>query len=150
MKKEIRLGSPEETFQFGKKLASFLVQGGFVALYGDLGSGKSVIARGIADHLGVKNIASPTFTIMQRYDTAPLFYHIDAYRLSNADELYDIGYEECLKKGVLVVLEWANIVSSALPDKRIDIYLTGSGAEPREACIVCDEEMISKEFFQGL
>lgn len=150
MNKKIILDTQFDTLQFGRRIASVLPKGGFVALYGDLGTGKSVIARGIADHLGVQNVASPTFTIMQRYDTHPVLYHIDAYRLADSNELFDVGFEECLRDGALVVIEWADIVSDALPVKRLDIHLTGSGTEPRTACLDCDERLICKEQFQTL
>lgn len=150
MKKEILLCTQEDTLQFGRKLASLLKKGGFIALYGDLGSGKSVLARGIAEYLGVEDISSPTFTIMQRYDTEPVLYHIDAYRLADSDELYDAGFEECLAPGTLVVMEWADIVYDALPFVRLDIHLTGSGSEPRKALLECSEKMISGEIFQTL
>lgn len=150
MKKEIFLNSADETLRFGSKLASVLSEGGFVALYGDLGSGKSVIARGIAGSLGIEDISSPTFTILQRYETTPVLYHIDAYRLSGADELYDVGFEECLKPGILVVLEWADIVASALPKNRLDIYISGSGTESRKVEIICNDSLMDEEKFHNL
>lgn len=150
MKKEIILSTEHETFSFGRKLAAYMPRGGFIALYGDLGSGKSVLARGIGDYLGLSNITSPTFTIMQRYDTIPVLYHIDAYRLSSEEELYDIGYEECFSETSLIVLEWADIVPNALPSCRIDILLHGNGMEPRTAEINCMDELFSEEQFLAL
>lgn len=150
MKKELVLYSESDTFLLGKKIAAYLPNGGFIALYGDLGCGKTVIARGIADFLGIKDITSPTFTILQRYDTSPILFHIDAYRLSNEDELFDVGFEECLKKNTLVVLEWADIVLGALPSKRIDIQLMGSGTEPRSAVISSADGIFTEEQFQSL
>lgn len=150
MKKELILASEADSDLLGRKIASLLPNGGFVALYGNLGSGKTVIARGIAAQLGITNISSPTFTILQRYDTEPVLYHIDAYRLSNEDELYDVGYEECLGKGNLTVMEWADIVPNALPDKRIDLHLEGSGSEPRKAIIVCRKDILTEEQAESL
>lgn len=150
MKKELVLSTESDTFSLGRKIASFLPQGGFIALYGDLGSGKSVFARGIAAYLGINTIASPTFTILQRYDTEPVFYHIDAYRLSNENELYDVGYDECLLSKSIVVLEWADIVPNALPDTRIDIHLIGSGFGPRTAVIDSYQDILSEDQFAAL
>lgn len=150
MKKEILLPDESDTLSLGKKLAAVLPTGGFIALYGELGTGKSVLARGIGAQLGICNVTSPTFTIMQRYDSKPIFFHIDAYRLSNEDELFDVGFDECLQSNVLVALEWADIVPNALPSKRIDIYISGTGTQPRNARIECAEGVLSKEQFLSL
>ena len=144
MKKELVLFSEEDSFVLGRKIASSLPMGGFVALYGDLGSGKTVIARGIADYLGIINIQSPTFTILQKYNTNPVLYHIDAYRLTCEDELYDIGYEDCFIENALVVIEWADIVPQALPLERIDVHIYGSGSEPRRICIEYPDNLLLK------
>lgn len=150
MRKEFVSNSEDDTYYLGKKLASYFTDGAFFALYGDLGSGKSVFARGVGAYLGVNNIASPTFTIMQRYETTPVFYHIDAYRLSGADELYDVGFEECLRGGAIVVLEWADIVSCALPVSRVDIHFSGSGTDPRKIVMESDNLVLTEEQLSSL
>lgn len=150
MTKELILSSEADMLLLGRKLGKCLSKGGFIALYGNLGSGKSVLARGIGECLGLENITSPTFTIMQRYDTNPIFYHIDAYRLSGESELFDIGFEECLKRGCLVALEWADLVPGALPNERMDIRISGNGMEPRTIRIECSENVLSEEQFLSL
>ena len=147
MKKELILRSENETLSLGHRIASAFSEGGFIALYGELGTGKSVLARGIAEQLGIDHISSPTFTILQRYDTDPAFIHIDAYRLTCADELYDIGYEDCLREKAIIAVEWADIVTEALPERRLDIRISGSGSEERRTVLELSDGVLSEEQF---
>ena len=125
----------EDMLALGKQIAERLDRHGFIALYGDLGAGKTVLARGVAKAFGVDHVSSPTFTIVCEYPTEPKLYHFDAYRLSDADELYAIGYEDYLKDDALIMMEWANLVASALPKERLDISISGSGMEARTVVI---------------
>ncbi len=119
----------------GARIADQLGRHGFIALYGDLGAGKTVFARGVASTFGIKHVSSPTFTIVSEYHTEPRLYHFDAYRLSDADELYAIGYDDYLQDDALILMEWANLVSPALPEERIDITIVGSGMDKRAVTI---------------
>ena len=82
--------------------------------------------------VGTSEVRSPTFTIVHEYETNPRLIHFDAYRLSDAEELFAIGFEEYLAQDAVVVLEWAERVPEALPNERLEIHLSGSGEEPRE------------------
>ncbi len=126
----------EDMLALGKRIAERLDCNGFIALYGDLGTGKTVFARGVAQSFGVDHVSSPTFTIVCEYPTEPKLYHFDAYRLSDADELYAIGYEDYLKERSLILMEWANLVESALPNERLDVSIAGSGMDARTVRIV--------------
>lgn len=126
----------EDMLALGKRIAERLDRHGFIALYGDLGAGKTVFARGVAQSFGVDHVSSPTFTIVCEYPTEPKLYHFDAYRLSDADELYAIGYEDYLKERSLILMEWANLVESALPNERLDVSIAGSGMDARTVSIV--------------
>lgn len=121
----------EQMLALGKRVAELLEKTGFIALYGDLGAGKTVFARGVASAFGVSHVQSPTFTIVCEYPTEPRLYHFDAYRLSDADELYAIGFEDYRKDDAMLLMEWANLVSSALPKDRLDVTITGSGTDAR-------------------
>ena len=103
----------------------------FVALYGDLGAGKTALVRGMGAALGTLEVRSPTFTIVHEYETKPKLLHFDAYRLADAEELYAIGFADYLSQDAVCVLEWAERVPEALPAERLDIRLIGSGEEPR-------------------
>ena len=121
----------EEMLALGKRVAKLLGKTGFIALYGDLGAGKTVFARGAASAFGVTHVQSPTFTIVCEYPTEPKLYHFDAYRLEDADELYAIGFSDYLRDDAMLLMEWADLVKPALPNERLDVVVTGSGADAR-------------------
>lgn len=131
--RELLLVNEDKTLRVGRRMTRLLLsEGGFVAMYGGLGTGKTTFARGMLAALKIKNIQSPTFTIMQAYDTNPPFYHLDAYRLGDVEELYDIGYEECLRReNAIVAMEWANLVKEALPQERFDLFFKVFDSETR-------------------
>lgn len=116
--------SVEETFTLGRELGQLLRPGDVVCLYGELGTGKTVLAKGIAAGLGVKEVVvSPTFTILQEYRGHFCFCHVDAYRLRGPEEAQEIGLDDYLESGVTVV-EWPEAIASALPGERLDIFLS--------------------------
>ena len=125
--------SPEETRALGEKLAARLAPGDVVLLEGELGAGKSELARGIARGLGVtETVTSPSFTILNVYESGrcPL-YHFDWYRLESAEELFELGLEEYLGGDGIAVVEWAEKCPEALPKKTIRIRLEATGDEER-------------------
>ena len=125
-----------ETEALGAALAKRLTPPAFVALYGDLGAGKTALVRGMGAFLGTSEVRSPTFTIVHEYQTNPRLIHFDAYRLANAEELLAIGFEEYLTQNAILVLEWAERVPEVLPKERLELHLNGSGDEPREIALI--------------
>ena len=123
--------SEQELLSLGAALSRAASAPAFFALNGDLGAGKSVLARGFLQERGADAVLSPTFTIVQVYPFTPCVYHLDAYRLSGSDELYATGYEDFFAQPSVILLEWADLVPDALPKERLDIQITGSGMEPR-------------------
>ena len=115
----------------GTRLAAALEPPAFIALHGDLGAGKTALVRGMGAALGEDEVTSPSFTIVHEYRTRPALYHFDAYRLADADELMAIGFADYLREDALLVMERAELVEDALPKERLDITITGSGAETR-------------------
>jgi tRNA threonylcarbamoyladenosine biosynthesis protein TsaE len=117
--------SCKETQQLGRNFAKTLKEGDIVNLYGDLGSGKTTFAQGLAQGLGIENrIISPTFAIVRYYELKSLerFYHIDLYRVDNERDIESLGIEEILNnKKNIIVIEWAEKLKKYLPQKRIDI-----------------------------
>lgn len=113
-----KTGSAKATFELGRKLAERFAPGDCVALVGDLGAGKTVLTRGLAIGLGLadeKLVASPTYVLVHEYPGHCPIYHLDLYRMGDADtELRDLGLEEMLADGV-VLIEWANRANHALP-----------------------------------
>lgn len=108
--------SPAETEQLGEKLASQLTGGAVLALRGDLGAGKTAFTRGLARGLGYAGaVTSPTFTIVNEYEGGRLpLFHFDLYRLSCADELWDIGWEDYLDRGGVCAVEWSERATELL------------------------------------
>lgn len=118
--------------EFGQTVAKELFPGAFIAMFGDLGAGKTTFVRGIAAELQIDDIASPTFTIVRSHRGSALSLdHFDAYRLENFDELFVIGYQDYLDSESVIVMEWCENVPEALPRERLELHLSGSGSEPR-------------------
>lgn len=119
--------SEEETARHARDFAPSLRPGDVVCLYGDLGLGKSVFARALIRHLAADadlEVPSPTFTLVQTYDTGPgPLWHFDLYRLKDADEVYELGWEEALAEAISIV-EWPERLGALLPTRRINIHLT--------------------------
>ena len=117
--------SPEETFEFGKRLGEAAKPGDVYALAGDLGVGKTVLAKGIAEGLGITDpIVSPTFTIVQIYERGRMpFYHLDVYRICDPEEMEEIGYEDYFYGNGLTMIEWADLVEDLLPVTRKNIRI---------------------------
>ena len=116
--------SPEETEALGQRLAKCLPAGSVVALYGDLGAGKTAFVRGMARGLEIEeSVTSPTFTIVNEYPGDPPLFHFDMYRLKNAGELYDVGWEDYLDRGGICVTEWSENVEEALPEDAVRVVI---------------------------
>ena len=131
MERSLTLKTEQDMEALGSRIARALPTGGFVALCGDLGAGKTVLCRGAGRALGLDHLSSPTFTIVQEYPTVPPLFHFDAYRLADEDELYAMGFEDYLDRSGLILMEWADRVTGALPRERLDIAIVGSGADER-------------------
>lgn len=119
--------SEEETLTFAGRFAALLEPGDFVALRGDLGAGKTLFVRGLVMAMGgaAEEVQSPTFTLVNRYETSPPLYHLDLYRLGEAEEeLIALGLEEHFEpEGVIVAVEWAELAGSLLPGRRFEVAL---------------------------
>lgn len=122
--KEITTYSAEETMGIGVKLGGLFQGGEVVCLNGDLGTGKTAFTGGIAKALGIEGyITSPTFTLVNEYRGRLPLYHFDVYRIADPEEMYEIGFEEYLQDGGVVIIEWADLIQDILPAEyiRIDI-----------------------------
>jgi tRNA threonylcarbamoyladenosine biosynthesis protein TsaE len=129
--------SAAETKALGEKLASRLKAGDVVVLEGELGAGKSELARGIARGLGVtETVTSPSFTILNVYESGrcPL-YHFDWYRLESEEELYELGMDEYLGGDGIAVIEWAERCPEAVPENVLRIRLEVTGGESRRITV---------------
>ncbi len=109
--------SPEETAACGEEIGQQAKAGQVYTLIGDLGVGKTVFTQGVAKGLGIiEPVCSPTFTILQVYEEGRLpFYHFDVYRISEIEEMDEIGYEDCFYGDGICLIEWANLIEEILP-----------------------------------
>jgi tRNA threonylcarbamoyladenosine biosynthesis protein TsaE len=116
--------SPEETERAGFELSKKLNPNDVVALYGELGAGKTCFVKGVARGLNVSLPAkSPSFTVINEYPGKIPLFHIDFYRMEKSAEIEDIGWMEYFDTGGIVIIEWAERVKNMLPPARIDVYL---------------------------
>ena len=135
MEEQFRTTSPAQTARLGAVLAKRFGRGDCLALTGQLGAGKTVLVRGIASGLGLADarlVSSPTFVLVAEYPTDPPVFHIDLYRLQDArgELLYGLGIEEMLAQGIVIV-EWADRATEALPRPRWQLDITATGRTSR-------------------
>ena len=125
----IETHSAEQTLALGRKLAGQLTAGDVILLRGELGAGKSALTRGIAAGLGVTGyVTSPSFTILQVHDESRMpLYHFDWYRLSGADELYELSLDEYLYGQGVSVVEWPDQAQEAIPERALSIEIEALG-----------------------
>ena len=126
--------SEKDTEELGVRLARSLPAGSqVIAMYGELGAGKTAFIRGLGRGLGVTElINSPTFTIVNEFQGERELYHFDMYRLGSADELFDIGWEDYLSRGGVCAVEWSENVAEAFDGSEIVVTVRKTGEESRE------------------
>jgi len=133
--------SEEETESCGEELAGELSPGSVVALYGDLGAGKTAFVRGLARGLGIReSVSSPTFTIVNEYPGSIPLFHFDMYRLRDEQELFDIGWEDYLDRYGICALEWSERVEGAIGPEAVRVTLRRLDDTRREIRISRKEE----------
>ncbi len=124
-----------ETIALGRKVARRLTKGDCVALIGELGSGKTVFTKGIAEGLGLgdsRYVNSPSFVIVKEYKGRVPLYHFDIYRLEGEASLEGIGYDEYFYGDGVTVIEWADKIKGLLPKKHIEVRIRIHGDQSRE------------------
>ena len=125
--------SEEATIALGEKLASELPAQAVVLLIGNLGAGKTTLAKGIVKGLGAADpdeVSSPTFTLIHEY--GPSVYHIDLYRLDTADQVATLGLDEIFDRRAVVLIEWGERFPALMPAERVEIRLRTTGENWRE------------------
>ena len=125
IKRIIPIKNEEEPRRFAHELAESLAPGDMLALIGDLGTGKTALTSYIAEELGIKRRGnSPTFTIVKEYTDGRMpLYHFDVYRVSDPDELFNIGIDEYFFGEGVCIVEWADLILDILPESTKYIYL---------------------------
>ncbi len=119
--------SEEETIELGERLARDLPRRAVVLLIGELGAGKTTLAKGIVHGLGaaaVDEVSSPTFTLIHEYGNGPRVYHVDLYRIDTASQLATLGLDEIFDRDAVALVEWGERFLPLMPSSRIEIRLT--------------------------
>ena len=136
---EVVTKNPDQTFRLGRVFGKMLPRASMVALIGDLGAGKTLLAKGIAKGLGVEDereVSSPTFVLVNEYRGQIPVHHVDLYRLQDSVEVEEIGWEEFISGPGVTLVEWAEKVPDLLPEDRIEVYLHWVGAEERKLVFI--------------
>jgi tRNA threonylcarbamoyladenosine biosynthesis protein TsaE len=126
--------SETETVALGEKAGRLLRPGDFVALFGELGSGKTRFAQGVALGVGVDpsvHVTSPTYTIMNEYRGAYPLYHFDIYRLGGDSDVAELGFEEYFYGQGICLVEWADRLVSELPEEHLKVSFYHEGNDAR-------------------
>lgn len=132
--------SAEETIMLGKRIGSMLRSGDVIAMQGTLAAGKTTITKGIASALDIKDtVTSPTFCLVSEYEGKMPLYHIDAYRLNDAEDFINLGADEMIYGHGVTVIEWSEKVMSELPSSTIIIRIepenSGNGSTGRKITV---------------
>lgn len=129
--------SDEETVELGRRIARLLPRHAVVLLIGNLGAGKTTLAKGIVSGLGAarpEEVSSPTFTLIHEYGSESghnAIYHIDLYRLDRAADVATLGLDEIFDREAIVLLEWGERFPELLPENHVRIYLDPDAADPQ-------------------
>ena len=128
--------SDKETEAIGEAFGRSVKDGTVVAMYGDLGAGKTAFVRGMARGMGIsERVSSPTFTIVNEYLGERTLIHFDMYRLGSADELFDIGWEDYLARGAVCAVEWSENVEEAFYGDEIRLTIEKTSDTSRKITI---------------
>ena len=122
MQEERILKSEDDTIEFAKELAPKLKKGDVLALYGELGTGKTFFTQQLCKFLGVtENVSSPSYVLMNEYMGTHIIHHLDLYRLDAAEEVLELGLYD-LYEDAITIIEWPEIADGMLPENTIHIY----------------------------
>ena len=128
--------SDKETEAVGEQFGRTVKDGTVVAMYGDLGAGKTAFVRGMARGMGItERVSSPTFTIVNEYLGDRTLIHFDMYRLGSADELFDIGWEDYIARGAVCAVEWSENVEEAFYGDEIILTIEKTSDTSRKITI---------------
>ena len=132
---QIETHSSANTRALGRYLSEVLPPVGVVLLIGDLGAGKTTLAKGIVEGLGVAgadDVSSPTYTLIHQYGEPVRVYHIDLYRLETVKEVRRLGLEDLFEEPVLVLIEWGERFRELMPERRLEITLEARESGTRQ------------------
>ena len=135
---EFQTASEEETIALGEELARALPRRAAVLLIGNLGAGKTTLAKGIVKGLGAatpEEVSSPTFTLIHEYGEGPKVYHVDLYRLEQTSEVRTLGLDELFDQDAVVLVEWGERFAEFMPQERIEIRIEAAKGDRRQITV---------------
>jgi len=132
MIRELLLKTPAATRALGRRLGAALQPGDFVALTGDLGTGKTLFVKAVAEGAGAEPASSPSFALLNRYGGPVPLQHLDLYRIANQAELFSLGFDDLLEEPAATLCEWADRASDALPRDRLEVAFEYAGPRSRK------------------
>ena len=135
---KFRTATEDDTIALGRELARKLPRRAVVLLIGDLGAGKTTLAKGIAEGLGVASpdeVSSPTFTLIHEYGEGGRLYHIDLYRLDTEAEVRTLGLDEIFDRDAVVLIEWGERFPALMPRERVEIRLEAAADDQRSVTV---------------
>ena len=134
MNRAFEITSEADMTRFASAFAIACRGGLVVGLSGTLGAGKTFFVRAVAESLGIAKeiVLSPTFTLCNEYPSTPKIYHLDLYRVRDADEYYELGVEEMCNHDSLVFIEWADRFAHELPRDRLNVHIELTGENGRQ------------------
>jgi tRNA threonylcarbamoyladenosine biosynthesis protein TsaE len=145
LRARVRSSSADETIALGERLGRAAAAGDLVCLWGDLGAGKTQVAKGIARGLGIADtVTSPTFILMNEYRGRLPLFHVDLYRLADAADALAGGVVDDRQSDGLTVVEWPERMGDVLPLGRLDVRIAGSGDEPREIDVAAGDASLAR------
>ena len=135
---ELTTRSPHQTLRLGAFLGKMISAGTVVALIGNLGSGKTTLAKGIAKGLGVRDereVTSPSFVLVNEYRGQVPVYHVDLYRLDDPRQVEELGWDEWIAGPGVTLVEWAEKAMPLWPEETVEVHLQWTGPENRRFVI---------------
>ena len=141
----VRSTDPADTMALGEAIGRVAAAGDLICLWGDLGAGKTQVAKGIAAGLGIREtVNSPTFILMNEYAGRVPLFHVDLYRLADAADALAGGVVDDRQTDGLTVVEWPERMGDVLPAARVDVRIDGSGDEPRVIEVVAGDPSLER------
>ncbi len=141
MTREWTTETAAETEAVGEEIAALLTGGTVLAMYGDLGAGKTTFVRGLARGMGLDaEVSSPTFALVHEYGGEPPLVHFDMYRVTGWDDLYSTGYYDYLDAGAILAVEWSENIAAALPDTAWKLDLSALSDQKRRIVLTTPEK----------
>ena len=128
MKENLKVSSAEETEKVGFSLAKTLDEKGikraFIALFGEMGVGKTAFSRGFASYFEIRSVKSPTYTVLNEYRGKAKIHHFDFYRITDGDDLYSIGYDDVIEDDGYCLSEWSENITDFIPEDAIKVTIS--------------------------